>query len=87
MRDEAVDDSLAVAALKIIPTWFGTSKIIQKLYIALYADYGFLYFDEDSGDIKFGYNEMGIVSVNLDTLILIIILMKIILILLFLSDF
>ena len=85
MRDEAVDDSLA--ALKIILTWFVTSKIIKKLYTALYADYGLLYFDEDSGDVKFGYNEMGIVSVNLDTLILIIILMKIILILLFLSDF
>ena len=35
MCDEAVDDSLA--ALKIIPDWFVTSKMIKKLYTALYA--------------------------------------------------
>ena len=36
MCDEAVDDTLA--ALKFIPNWFVTSKIIKKLYTALYAD-------------------------------------------------
>ena len=34
--NEAVDDSLA--ALKLIPDWFVTSKMIEKLYTALYAD-------------------------------------------------
>ena len=34
--DEAVDDCLAV--LKFIPDWFVTSKMILKLFTALYAD-------------------------------------------------
>ena len=36
MCDEAVDDSLA--ALKLILDWSVTSKVIKKLYTALYAD-------------------------------------------------
>ena len=36
MCDEAADDSLA--AFKLIPDWFGTSKMIKKLFTALYAD-------------------------------------------------
>ena len=40
--------------------------MIQKLYTALYAD-GLLFFDEDSGNVTFCYNEMGILSkINLD---------------------
>ena len=34
--DEGVDDSLA--ALKLIPNWLVTSKMIKKNYTALYAD-------------------------------------------------
>ena len=34
--DEAVDDCLA--ALKFIPAWFVTRKIIKKFFTALYAD-------------------------------------------------
>ena len=75
MRDEAVDDSLA--ALKLIPELFVTSKMIKKLYTALYVDDGLLFFDEDSGDVTFCCDEMGIFSV---ILILIIILKKMILI-------
>ena len=33
MRDKAVDDSLA--ALKLIPDWFVTTKMIKKLDTAL----------------------------------------------------
>ena len=44
MCDEAVDDSLA--ALKSIPDWFVTSKMIKKLFTALYADENILYFNE-----------------------------------------
>ena len=84
MCDEAVDDSLT--ALKLIPDCFVTSKMIRKLYTALYADGGLLPFDEDSGDVTFCSNKMGILSIilniNLENN-----LMKMILILLFLSDF
>ena len=44
MRDEAADHSLA--ALKLIPDWFLTSKMIQKLFTALHADDNILYFNE-----------------------------------------
>ena len=49
MCDESVDDSLA--ALKLIPDWFVISKMIQKLYAALYTGENILYFNEDSGNI------------------------------------
>ena len=39
MCDKAVDDSLA--ALKLIPDRFVTSKMIKKLYTNLYADDGY----------------------------------------------
>ena len=42
MCDEVVDDS--PAALKPISHWFVTSKMIKKLYTALYADDGLLFF-------------------------------------------
>ena len=58
MHDEAVDDSLA--ALKLIPELFATSKMIKKLCTALYVDDGLLFFDEDSGDVTFCCDEMGI---------------------------
>ena len=61
--------------------------MIKKLFTALYEDENILYFNEDSGDAVFNYNEMGMVNIILIILILIIILMKMILILLFLSDF
>ena len=62
MCDKAVDDSLA--ALKFIPDWFVVSKMVQKLYTALYVDDGLLFFDEDSGNVTFCYNKMYILSVN-----------------------
>ena len=57
MSDEAVDDSLA--ALKLISDWFFTSKTVKKLYTVLYADEHILYFNKDSGDVKFSCDEMG----------------------------
>ena len=63
MYNEAVDDS--IAALKLIPNWFVTSKMIKKLYTALYADENILYFNEDSGDVVFNYKEMRILN-NID---------------------
>ena len=60
--------SLGVKGLKLIPNWFVTSKMIKKLYTALYADHGLLFFDEDSGNITFCCNEMGILTVNLNNI-------------------
>ena len=64
MCDEAVDDSLA--ALKLIPDWFVTSKVIAKIYTELYADENILYFDEDSDDAAFSCSEMGILNIVLN---------------------
>ena len=64
MYDEAVDDSLA--ALKFIPDWFVRSKMIKKLFIALYVDDGLLFFDEDFGHVTFCCNEMEMFSLNLN---------------------
>ena len=53
MYDKAIDDS--IAALKLIPDWFVTSKMIEKLYTALYAVENMLYFDEDC-NVVFSFN-------------------------------
>ena len=60
MCDEAAVDYLA--ALKLTPDWFVTSKMIKKLLNALYANENILYLNEDSGDAVFNRNE----TVNLD---------------------
>ena len=64
--DKAVDDFLP--ALKFVPDWFATSKMIKKLSTALYADNGLLFFDEDSGNDTFCCNEVGMLSVNLNNI-------------------
>ena len=66
MCDEAVDDSLA--ALKLIPGWFVTSKMIKKLFPALYGDENILYFNKDSGNVIFFCNEMGILNIDLNNI-------------------
>ena len=43
MYDQALNDSLA--ALKLIPDFFVTSKMIKKHFTALYADDNILYFN------------------------------------------
>ena len=48
MCDKAVDD--CPAALKFIPYWLVTSKMIKKLFTALHADDNILYFNENSGN-------------------------------------
>ena len=55
MCDKAVDDCLA--ALKFVPDWFVTSKMIKKLFTALYADENIIYFDEDFGNVISNCNE------------------------------
>ena len=66
MCDEAVDDSLG--ALKLIPDWFVTSKMITKLFTALYADENIPYFNKDSGNVVFNCNEMGILNIDLNSI-------------------
>ena len=61
--DKAVDNCLA--ALKFVPNWFVTSKMIKKLFIDLYADENILYFNEDSSNAVFNYNETSILNIDL----------------------
>ena len=58
MCDEDVDDS--VVTLKRIPDWLVTSKMIKKLFTALYPDENILYFNEDSANVVINCNGMGI---------------------------
>ena len=66
MCNEDVDDFLA--AFKLVPDWFVTSKMNKKNYTALYADDHILFSDEDSGGVTFCCNEVGILSVNLNNI-------------------
>ena len=50
MCHKAVDDFLP--ALKFVPVWFVTSKMIKKLD-ALFANDVILFFDEDCGNVHF----------------------------------
>ena len=63
MCDKAVDDS--VAALKIFPDWFVTSKMIKELFTPLYAVENILYFNEHFGNTIFSCNGMGILNIDL----------------------
>ena len=65
--NKVVDNFLP--ALKFVPGWFATSKmIIKKLVTALFADDNILYFNEDSGDAIFSCDEMHILSVDLNNI-------------------
>ena len=57
--DKAVDNFLQ--ALKLVTDWFVTRKIIKKL-----ADDNILFLDENSGNVTFSSDKVGIVSVNLN---------------------
>ena len=66
MCDKAIDDS--VVALKLILHWFVTSKMIKKLFTALYADDNIHYFNEDSCNVIFSCNEMVILIIDLNSI-------------------
>ena len=53
-----------LAALKSIPDWFVSSKMIKKLFAAFYADDNIFYFNEDYGDGTFSCNEMSILRTD-----------------------
>ena len=56
--------------MKFISDSFVTSNLIKKLFTVLYADGSLLFFDEDSGNVPFCCNEMGIFGVNLNNIYL-----------------
>ena len=66
MCNKAVDDS--PVALKLIHDWFVTSKIIKNFFTALYAHENILYFNEDSGNVAFSCNEVGILNIDLNNI-------------------
>ena len=66
MCNEAVDDFLAT--LKLIPDWFFTSKMIKKLFTAMYEDENILYFNKDSGNVEFNCIRMGILNIDLNNI-------------------
>ena len=66
MCNKAADDFLP--ALKFVPCWFVTSKIIKRLLTALYADENILCLNEDFCDVVFSCNEMGILGIDLNNI-------------------
>ena len=64
MCDEAIDDCLA--ALKFVPDWFVTIKMLEKFHDALNATNDRLSFHEDFSKVTFLANQMGILGVYLD---------------------
>ena len=66
MCDKAVD--VCLAALKFVPDWFVTSKMIKILFTALCADENILYINEDSGNVVFICNGMGILNIDLNNI-------------------
>ena len=44
------------------------SKMIKKLFTAWYRDENILYFNEDSGNVRFSCNEMGIRHIDLNNI-------------------
>ena len=66
MCNKAVDDFLP--ALKIFPEWFVTNKVITKLLTALFADDDILFFNEDSVNVTFSSDKMGILSIDLNNI-------------------
>ena len=61
--------------------------MIKKLYTTLYTDENIFYFNEDSLNDVFFCNKMGILNIDLNNINFDNIFMKMILTLLFLSDF
>ena len=42
--------------------------MVKKLFTTLHADENILYFNEDSGNAVFNYNEIGIVNIDLNNI-------------------
>ena len=66
MFDKPVDYSLA--ALKFVPDWFVPTKMIRILSAAFYTVDNILYFNEDSANVVFPCNGMGIRNIDLNNI-------------------
>ena len=63
---KAVDYCLA--ALKFVPESFVTSKVFKILFTTFYTVVNILYFNEDSGNVVFTCNGMGIINIDLNSI-------------------
>ena len=63
---KVVDDSLA--AFKFVPDWFVTSKMIKTLFTDFHVDENILFFGEDSSNVVFICNGMGIFNIDLNNI-------------------
>ena len=63
---KAVDYCLA--ALKFVPESFVTSKVFKILFTTFYTVENILYFNEDSGNVVFTCNGMGILNIDLNSI-------------------
>ena len=66
MRDKSADNFLP--KLKFISDWFVKSTIMKNIYHALFADDDILFSDEDSDNIPFSSDELGILRVDLNNI-------------------
>ena len=66
MCDEAANGFLVL--LKLISYWFIRRKMIKNIFTALYGDKNILYFKEDSANVVFSCNKMGIVRIELNNI-------------------
>ena len=64
MCDKAVDAFLST--LKFVPIWFVTSKTIKKIDDDLLSNDDIIFVNEDSINVTFVSDEMGILSVDLN---------------------
>ena len=60
--DKTIDDFLPA----FVPDWFVTSKMIKKFHNALFTDDDILFFYEDSSNVLFSSDEIGILRVDLN---------------------
>ena len=62
MCDIAVNDFLP--ELKLVPDWFVSNKMLEKLHTTLFTDDDIAFFHEDSGSVTHFSNKIDILSVN-----------------------
>ena len=53
-------------ALKFVSNWFVRSKMIKKVHSFFFANNDIFFFDEDSGNVTFSSDEMGILCIDLN---------------------
>ena len=54
--------------MKLIPDWLFTSRMIKSFFTDLHGDENMPYFNEDSGNDVFSYNEIIMVNIDLNNI-------------------